>query len=130
MRPVRELKIFEVKKSASVANGSVASNCHCSYPTSPIKEVSHAGGFPKAILSPTSPPNTDSKRVASDGMASAITSVVPAKYGPDKRAAAIPNNKPARSAAITANAIASQTDKPRFRIPSAAAKPPTAMSAP
>ncbi len=51
--------------------------------------------FQNPHLSPTSPPKTDSNRVASDGIASAITKVVPAKYGPDKRAAVIPKNQPA-----------------------------------
>ena len=62
---------------------------------SPKRLVNQDGGYPTSTGSPSSPLKTDIKRLAIVGIASAITNVVPARYGPESRAAAIPRRAPA-----------------------------------
>ena len=129
LRPALAAIKLEIKNKAISATGKETQSCHCSYPTS-IKLLSHVGGIPKSTIKPTSPPKTDSNLFATEGKARAITSVVPAKYGPESLAAAAPRINPNSPAAIMATRNAIQIEAPKCVINDALEYPPTAINAP
>ena len=72
----------------------------------------------------------DSNLIAIDGIASAITKVVPARYGPLNLAAASPKKSPKSAETNIAKTNAIHMDNPSFVTSKAELYPPTAMIAP
>ena len=72
-----------------------------------------AGGKPTSKRSPGTPPR-NANWLAISGRPTANAKVVPARYGPDNRAAAVPKKAPKRAEATIAIKKANQTGLPKL----------------